>query len=287
MAGKLKHYPDIALITDNLTAPIDFDDVFGRSAPLHLEIGAGKGTFLLNQAKAQPDIDFISQRAKAHGALISYKMTEDMSEEPYEINSTWWSAINADNCDEDVLFQVRRFLATKSIALVLQGVPAVYAHGTIGTPNDYELVKKSKHNRDINRGMIDSESLASDFKDPNSKLSLLRRYGGKLNLVRTRNRAFHPHGEQRVLMISPDVFTVLRTSPEKDMYILTMTNVTNRALSVEIALPDLKIEEKRWFDLLAEKEWLAEEGKLLVYLQPYDVIWLTPSSDLAKESSLR
>jgi tRNA (guanine-N7-)-methyltransferase len=33
--------------------------VFGRSAPLHIEIGSGKGTFVVNQAKAQPDVDFI------------------------------------------------------------------------------------------------------------------------------------------------------------------------------------------------------------------------------------
>ncbi|MCK5914998.1 MAG: alpha-glucosidase C-terminal domain-containing protein, partial [Deltaproteobacteria bacterium] len=225
----------------------------------------------------QPDIYFIIQQATAHGAHISYKMTEAMSEEPYEINSTWWSAINADNCDEDILLQVRRYVASRSIALVLQGIPAIYAHGTIGTPNDYELVKKSNHNRDINRGVIDSTSLARDFKDPNSKLSLLRRYAGKLYLTRTGRRAFHPHGKQRVLMLSPDVFTVLRSSPEKDQHILTMTNVTNHACSIEISLDDLKIKEKKWFDLLAEKKWRAKEGKLLVDLQPYEVIWLTPS----------
>ncbi|MEA3333234.1 MAG: alpha-glucosidase C-terminal domain-containing protein, partial [Pseudomonadota bacterium] len=97
-----------------------------------------------------------------------------------------------------------------------------------------------------------------------------------LYLTRTRNRAFHPHGEQRVLMISPDVFTVLRSSPEKDQHILTMTNVTNRICYMEIPLNDLEIEDKNWFDLIAEKAWSAAGEKLLVELQPYDVIWLTP-----------
>lgn len=241
-----------------------------------LDTHDGIGLMGVKGILTQPDIDFITQQATAHGAHISYKMTEDMSEEPYEINSTWWSAINADNCYEDVLLQVRRYVASRSIALVLQGIPAIYAHGTIGTPNDYELVKKSNHNRDINRGVIDSTSLAQAFKDPNSKLSLLRRYAGKLYLTRTEHRAFHPHGKQRVLVLSPDVFIVLRSSPEKDQHILTMTNVTNHACSVEISLDDLGIKENKWFDLLAEKKWRAEEEKLFIDLQPYEVIWLTP-----------
>jgi len=244
-----------------------------------LDTHDGIGLMGVKEILSKEDIDFIIHSAKEHGAHISYKMTEDMTEEPYEINSTWWSAINADNSDEDVFLQVRRYIASRSIALVLQGVPAVYAHGALGTPNDHELVKKTKHNRDINRGTIDSASPQFSFKDPNSKLSLLRRDGSKLNLTRTGNRAFHPHGDQRVLMISPHVFTVLRTSPEKDQRILTVTNVTNRACSVEIPIHDLKIEETRWVDLLTEKEWMAEGKKLLVHLQPYDVIWLTPSSD--------
>ncbi len=242
-----------------------------------LDTHDGIGLMGVKGILAQSDIDFITQRAKAHGALISYKMTEDMSEEPYEINSTWWSAINDDSCDEEILIKIKRYVASRSLALVLQGIPAIYAHGTIGTPNDHELVERSKQNRDINRGVIDSTSLALAFKDPNSKLSLLRYYASKLYLSRTRNRAFHPQGNQRVLMISPEVFTVLRSSPEKDQHILTMTNVTNRACRVEIFLNDLEIEDKNWFDLLAEKEWLAVEGKLFIELQPYDVIWLTPA----------
>ena len=78
-------------------------------------------------------------------------------------------------------------------------------------------------------------------------------------------------------MISPDVFTVLRSSPEKDQHILTMTNVANRICHVEVALDELKIEDKNWFDLLAEKKWSTSGKKLLVELQPYDVIWLTPA----------
>ena len=49
----LKHYDSVALNLENLQEKIDFAHLFGRSAPVHIEIGSGKGTFLVNQAAAQ------------------------------------------------------------------------------------------------------------------------------------------------------------------------------------------------------------------------------------------
>jgi len=55
----LKDYPDISLKTENLDGKIDFARVFGRKSPVHIEVGTGKGTFLVNQAKAQLNINFL------------------------------------------------------------------------------------------------------------------------------------------------------------------------------------------------------------------------------------
>jgi sucrose phosphorylase len=165
---------------------------------------------------------------------------------------------------------------------VLQGVPGIYAHGAVGTCNDHELAKKNNHKRDVNRGVIDSKSIAEGFKHPNSKISLLRRAASKLNLTRTRQRAFHPHGDQQVLMVSPHVFTVLRTSPEGDEHVLTITNVTGSPTQIEIQLSDLNIQVMHWYDLLRDKVWIAEDNKISVTLEPYDVIWLKPKSAMEK-----
>ncbi len=59
MARILKEYPSVALKPENLDGKIDFVRVFGRVGPVHIEIGTGKGTFLLNQARAQPDNNFL------------------------------------------------------------------------------------------------------------------------------------------------------------------------------------------------------------------------------------
>ena len=55
----LKDYPKISLKPEDMDGQIDFLRLFGRSGPVHIEIGSGKGTFLLNQAKTQPEVDFL------------------------------------------------------------------------------------------------------------------------------------------------------------------------------------------------------------------------------------
>jgi tRNA (guanine-N7-)-methyltransferase len=59
MARILKDYPSVSLKTEDLNGKNDFAQIFGRSGPVHIEIGTGKGTFLLNQAKAESGDNFL------------------------------------------------------------------------------------------------------------------------------------------------------------------------------------------------------------------------------------
>jgi sucrose phosphorylase len=245
-----------------------------------LDTHDGVGLMGVKGILPQEDIDFIVQSAKERGGLISYKTTANHTEEPYEINSTWWNAINGDDSEEDLAFQVKRYTASRSLFMVIQGVPASYIHGLLGTPNDYNLAKKTGVNRDVNRGTVDIEKLAKAYKNPKSKNALLRKNNIRLALIRIKQRAFHPHGDQRVLMVSPFVFAVFRTSPEGNQHILAMTNVTNNACSVEILWDELSVGESHWFDLVSKKEWQAKNKKLFITFEPYDVIWLKPVSEL-------
>lgn len=55
----LQKYTDIAVPFENLDGRIDFAHLFGRSGPVHIEIGSGKGTFLLPEAQAHPEINYL------------------------------------------------------------------------------------------------------------------------------------------------------------------------------------------------------------------------------------
>ncbi|MCL1630650.1 tRNA (guanosine(46)-N7)-methyltransferase TrmB [Sporolactobacillus sp. CPB3-1] len=56
--GKLDRYPDIVI-----PVPKDYSgewhDAFHREAPLHVEIGSGKGQFITGMASLYPDINFV------------------------------------------------------------------------------------------------------------------------------------------------------------------------------------------------------------------------------------
>lgn len=48
----------------DLAAPIDFAAMFGRKAPLELEIGTGRGDFLLSYAAAHPELNLVALERK-------------------------------------------------------------------------------------------------------------------------------------------------------------------------------------------------------------------------------
>ena len=72
MRRTIKEYETVILRLEDLTGPLDFAGVFGRRCQVHVEIGSGKGTFLVHEAKAQSDIDFLgiewARKYYRHGA---------------------------------------------------------------------------------------------------------------------------------------------------------------------------------------------------------------------------
>lgn len=227
------------------------------------------------------EIEFLVQQARQHGAFISYRTTEH-GDAPYEINSTWYSALNMDNAGEERAFQVKRFTASRSIALALRGVPGVYFHGLIGSRNDVPRALRTKSKRDVNRSVLDEAYLERNMVEPGSKLYLIGDHLGRLLEMRVRHKAFHPNGDQRVLSLSGSVFSVLRSSPQGDDHILALTNVAARACTLEVPLEEIGFGETNWYDLVAGRGWVAEGSRLRVRLQPYDVLWLAPFGELER-----
>ena len=52
-------YTDIAIDADSLDGPVDLAAYFRRPGPIEMEVGSGKGTFLVTQAKAFPLTNFL------------------------------------------------------------------------------------------------------------------------------------------------------------------------------------------------------------------------------------
>ena len=230
------------------------------------------------------DRQFIIEKAQEHGGLISYKSGADGSEEPYEINITWYSALNREPelCGEDIAFQVKRFVASRIIAMIIQGVPGIYLHSLIGTRNDIEAVSTSDK-RAINRKLIDETLINQALQDPLSKISRINRELGRLISIRTKHRAFHPNGDQRVLLLDPRVFSLVRTSPEGDETLLCLVNVTPQACRLSVGLDALQCDHTRWHDLVSDMEYSAAQGGLELSVLPYDVMWLKAGEGMEED----
>ena len=59
MSPNYNIHPEFFFNPHAVEGVVDFNKVFNRKAPLQIEIGSGKGTFLVSQAKAFPEINFI------------------------------------------------------------------------------------------------------------------------------------------------------------------------------------------------------------------------------------
>ena len=238
--------------TEDATALSGWADTLkmpSRAATMFNFLDTHDGTGLMGAKNilTKDEINYIIERADANGGFVSYKATGDGGEEPYEINITWFSALNDDDSGEDLDYQVKRFTASRAIALVLQGVPGIYLHGLIGTENDIRSVVETNIKRNINRKAINMDIFKEALEDPDSKISLINKHLGRLIGLRTSRKAFHPNGGQKILIISKNIFSVLRRSPDESEVLLTLVNISNSIEEAGISLSDIKTDIIEWF----------------------------------------
>ncbi len=220
------------------------------------------------------DIELLEENVVEHGGLISYKDNGDGTVSPYELNITWYSALNDENNSEPIDIQIKRFIASRSIALVLMGVPGIYILSLFGSKNDVKAVMEGQNPRIINRNTICKETCNKALNDEESTTYLINNQLGPIIKIRTEEKAFHPNSKQEVIDISGSLFAVIRTSTDETEKILAITNITDKKQSCEINITDLNIHENLWKDILSEKSFRTQNGKISCYIEPYDSVWL-------------
>jgi sucrose phosphorylase len=222
-------------------------------------------------------IAMLVERAQAHGGLVSWRDAGDGAKSPYELNITWYSALNREDAGESQQLQVSRFVATRAIALALRGVPGIYLPSLFGAKNDTAAVLAGAEPRSINRRTIDEPALFALLDDRSSWVSQVARRTRRLLKRRKALPAFHPNGGQEVLDVSPSVFAVLRTSRDGRERVLCLVNVTAAPQAVAVPLGVLG-GPGAWRDVLSRRRAEAGGASLALTLAPYDVAWLSPSA---------
>jgi glycosidase len=219
------------------------------------------------------------RRTMQHGGLVSYRTASDGSQTPYELNIPWYNALNDVDSDEDEDLQIARFLASRAIALALLGVPAIYLPSIVGAyvTSDYRINERDP--RSINRNTIRVQELLEQLSVPESHASRILERFVHLIQTRTRHAAFHPAAGQRVMLIDPSVFTVMRTPRGGGEPLVALTNVTNAARELLLPLGEIGSTHSTWRDVLTDR-WIRADGdSLRVPLDAYEIIWLEPFAE--------
>ncbi len=240
----------------------------------HDGIGVLPARHILNEGEIQGLVD----QALAHGGRVSYKDNPNGSRSVYELNITLYDFLN-DPARPDQEMDIQRFLAAQVILLSLAGVPGIYVHSLLGASNCQACVAATGRARSINREKHQLAALEAVLADPTSRSrQVLDRYR---HLLRRRQgqAAFHPASRQQVLELHPQMFVLLRLTPEEGAGVLVLVNVSNQAQLVDVpmdSLPGELTRGKSWLDLIGGGGVAAQSGRLAVDLGPYQAMWLVP-----------
>lgn len=209
------------------------------------------------------------------GGFVSLKSNSDGSTSPYEINISYFDALQGTRRGPDQ-WQIQRFVCSQAIMMAIKGVPAFYIHSLLATPNHLEGVERTGRTRSINRRKWQLDDIEPLLVQPNTPNAEVLRSLKELIAIRKKCPAFHPDASQEVIEIDPSIFCVLRIAThlgiEKPQTLLAIHNISayNQPITIKTR-PELS-DHTRWQDVITGK---TLDGILATrVMAPYQVLWL-------------
>ncbi len=209
------------------------------------------------------EIQQLADAMQKLGGQISTRRRSDGSDSPYEINISYFDAMQACHAGIDEM-QEQRFLASQTLLMVMKGMPAFYIHSLVAGHNDYRGMEKTGRARSINRRKWDEKELDALLNGDNEHSRILRALKHRIS-IRKKQPAFHPDARQEIIDLGDQIIAIKRTSDDRKQVILCLTNISNKAVKLEYGdFPD--------FDLLTNKKIeAASDGWEIM---PYQILWL-------------
>ncbi|MRT26501.1 sugar phosphorylase [Enterobacteriaceae bacterium RIT697] len=215
-----------------------------------LDLGGGTTTFFnflashdgigLNPARgilSEVEIVALVRDLALEGALVSYKNNADGTTSPYEINVTYFDALNQQGDDDDT--RLRRFLLAHAILLSFPGVPAIYIQSILGSRNDNDGVRAAGHNRAINRQKYDLHEMEQWISGGNPLRQQVYERLSALIQLRTRQSAFHPDNPMTLLESENTLLVLRRHQPDSEEGLLCVFNLSNHDVTTQLPLTRL------------------------------------------------
>lgn len=180
------------------------------------------------------------EAVKRRGAIVNTRRNPDGSDSPYELCVAYFSALapeaNADDGNGDDELHVRRFLSSQAVMLALRGMPAVYFHSLVGTPNDAAGAESSGVARRVNRRKYQRGELDSLLAEGALQRRVFEGYRDLL-AKRIAEPVFHPDAPQRVIPSGSALLVFERKQRDGAKGVLVAVNVTDEAVDVDLSPP--------------------------------------------------
>lgn len=216
----------------------------------------------------------LADEIRQKGGFVSMRRMEDGSESPYELNSTYFSALSDSENEE---MGMARFQCSQAVALAMKGIPAVYFHSLCGTPNDLEGYRVTKRNRTVNRKKWAQDELNQLLDDQETLPAQIFSWYSRTLRMRAGCPAFHPEAPQEILNFGSDLFAVRRDSTDGGLSVICLFNFTSEDSKVsDMGLLNSLFPEGKARDLISggEIDWGKKDA---LTLRPYQAVWLSTS----------
>ena len=235
----------------------------------------GVGVRPLEGILPQEEILELAEEIRQKGGFVSMRRLEDGSESPYELNSTYFSALS-DGQDEEL--GMARFQCSQAVALAMKGIPAIYFHSLCGTPNDLDGYKKTKRNRTVNRKKWQRSELETLLDDGESHYSRIFQWYSRTLRMRAGCPAFHPDAPQEIMQMGDSIFALRRDSLDGALSVICLFNFRGKEIKIEeMTLVKEIFPANKARDLISggEIDWSESSDGLV--LRPYQALWLSSS----------
>ena len=220
------------------------------------------------------ELEDLLQTMRRFGGRISTRAGDDGREHPYEINITLFDALRGTRFGEDGL-QIARMLCAHTILLSLPGIPALYIHSLLASPNDEEKVRETGRARSVNRGQLDRVELERQLDEPgHPRQEVLEALLGLIRL-RTAQPAFAPQAPMTPLALGSGFLGLVRESPRQK--ILVLCNITPHPQRVHLDTHPLGL-PRTVDDLIGRRRIRVLHSHLDLTLAPYQCLWLGTTS---------
>ncbi len=201
------------------------------------------------------------ERMRERGGFVTLRERTGQPPAPYEINISPFSAFGGEARN------LPAYLGAHSLLMSFQGVPALYIHSLLATPNDLGLVEQTGRTRSINRGRWKLDELEAELANPASMPARTLRHLRRTLGCRDAQPAFSTDAEQTVLPSPPSAFLMRREVAGQR--ILVAASVVDKPQSVPLA--GSGVAPGTYKELLSGEMMAVDHH---IALSPYQVAWL-------------